>query len=97
MRVQSTTELHEVDYRRRRDGIAEAYLHRNIESRTEVYEDGTEQTVWEADEVLVMGDYTEQEVAERFAELWAANSPSGVDIETLAEAVEELAAIIAEL
>lgn len=97
MRVRSTTELTAIDYRRRRDGIAEAYLRRNIESRTEVYEDGTEQTVWEADEQLVMGDYAEDYVAAHFDELWAEAAPSGVDIETLAGAVEELAAIIAEL
>ena len=49
-------------------------------------------TEWEA------STHMTQEQAEAQADaIWQAEAPSGVDIETLAVAVEELAAIIAEL
>ena len=52
---------------------------------------------WECSEVQTKADMTQEQAEAQADAIWQAEAPSGVDIETLAVAVEELAAIIAEL
>ena len=72
--------------------LSEVFVRRNIicvES-----EDGER---WECSEVQTKADMTQEQAEAQADAIWQAEAPSGVDIETLAVAVEELAAIIAEL
>lgn len=70
-KVISSVELEQVAYFPQPDGTAIVYLHTNIERDAKDNDDGTSFDLWEADEVMVVTDLTEDEIMENFDDLWS--------------------------
>lgn len=67
----SSTELQPFEYFPQSDGTALVVLHDNIEQDTKDNEDGSSYDFWKADEVTVITDLAEEEIADNFESLWA--------------------------
>lgn len=72
--------------------LSEVFVRRNI-TRVET-EDGER---WECSEVQAKADITQEQAEAQADAIWQAEAPSGIDLETLAGAIEEIGAMVAEM
>ena len=69
-KVFSSEELQPIEYYPQSDGTAVVYLRDNIEQDAKDNDDGTSFDFWKADEVEVVTDLAEGDIAESFETLW---------------------------
>ena len=88
----------EISYYPLVDGQASFIIRRNIEEKTDIADnidgEGTEYTYYTWNEVQLRAPYTREYVESHADDIWRENAPSGVTLEDLAEAVDELAQIV---
>ena len=69
-KVFSSEELQQIEYYPQSNGKAVVYLRDNIEQNARDNDDGSSFDFWQADEVEVVTDVPEGEVADNFDDLW---------------------------
>lgn len=103
MLVEYTVEPAEVEAVQRGDGLADVYLRRGVEAFGLALEGGGSQPMWRADEVHVVGRYTQEEAEAAAAALWAEGDPAAAqaalaaDLECAMDAIAELGAMVAAM
>ena len=95
--MQSTNELVPIVIQKRGDGLNDVFLRRNITSHTETDENGSAQTIWEAEELQIVSSDEPEVIKNSVAEIWRQHDEKAVSKDELIARIQELELGIAEL
>lgn len=101
-KVEATRQLVPLEYNTRTDGTHEAILRRNIVATETESDDGVKQTVWQADEIQLVGaekpaEWYQENIARIFAQAEREAVPESDRLFGVEEGLDDLVLVLAEI